>query len=75
MRVIEVLFTIWALLVFAWWMLTDPTSAPQQAALAGQALVLLCTPYVIVATLQRGHALKQDEPKSVEVRSVEVEND
>lgn len=39
----------WAGLVVIWWAwLTEPISAPQQAAAAGQALVLLVGPYIFV---------------------------
>lgn len=51
-------YVFWAILVALWWISSDPDSAPQQAALAGQALVLTCIPYTILSTLQRS----QHEP-------------
>jgi len=59
--------------VFLWWTMMEPESAPQQSALAGQALVLLPAPYVIVATLQRGHARERFEAKTLEQRKAEAD--
>lgn len=53
MKVAEIVFYLWVGLVAAWWVISSPESAPQQAALAGQALVLVCIPYTIVAVMQR----------------------
>jgi hypothetical protein len=73
MRVLEVIFAIWAILVFLWWVIMEPESAPQQSALAGQALVLLAAPYVIIATLQRSHARERFEAKTLEQRKTEAD--
>ena len=54
MRIAEIGFAIWAVLVGLNWLISNPESAPQQAALAGQTLVLLCIPYCIIAVIQRG---------------------
>lgn len=48
-----VLFVIWAIGVAIFWIVSTPESAPQQAALAGQALVLVCIPYCVLSVLQR----------------------
>lgn len=53
MKTAETIFCFWFALVLLWWGISEPESAPQQSALAGQALVLLAGPYAIIATLQR----------------------
>jgi hypothetical protein len=75
MRVLEAMFAVWAVLVFVWWVGSEPESAPQQAALAGQALVLLAAPYVIISTMQRGHSRDRLEAKSIEERRSETVQD
>lgn len=54
----EVIFVIWAIGVAIWWIGSSPESAPQQAALAGQALVLVCIPYCALSVLQRSSAAR-----------------
>ena len=58
-RLSEALFIIWAIGVSVFWIGSTPQSAPQQAALAGQALVLICIPYCVVSVLQRGWAARE----------------
>jgi hypothetical protein len=50
---LAITYTIWAVLVLFNWVVSTPESAPQQAALAGQALVLSFIPYAIVSVFQR----------------------
>jgi hypothetical protein len=61
LKAFETIYIIWAILVAFWWVFTDPESAPQQAALAGQALVLIGIPYTILAIVQRGRAIRAFE--------------
>ena len=58
MKLASRVFAVWAILVGIWWIISDPESAPQQAALAGQALVLLGLPYFLLAALQREESLQ-----------------
>lgn len=57
----EILFLIWAGIILAWWAVSVPESAPQQAALAGQALVLICIPYCVLSVLQRSWAARAEK--------------
>lgn len=57
MKVGEALFVVWTAVVAIWWIVSDPESAPQQAALAGQALVLVTLPYCVLAALQRARMI------------------
>lgn len=54
----ELAFIIWAVGVSLFWIVSVPESAPQQAALAGQALVLICVPYCVLSVLQRSRAVR-----------------
>lgn len=69
MKIVETVFIGWAILIMLWWAQAVPESAPQQAALAGQALVLLVGPYVIMSTLQRGQSRQSSEKRSVTQRA------
>lgn len=51
--VLPTIYGLWALLVFFYWVMASPESAPQQAALAGQTLVLAFIPYAIISVFQR----------------------
>lgn len=53
MKLFELLFIFWAIGVALFWIGSTPESAPQQAALAGQALVLVCIPYCVLSVIQR----------------------
>ena len=55
-----IIYSVWALLVGLWWAQSGPESAPQQAAVAAQALVLVVIPYTITATLQRASSKIRD---------------
>ena len=55
-NILEKVFFVWASFVAAYWVTSNPESAPQQAALAAQALVLVAIPYCALATFQRRHA-------------------
>jgi hypothetical protein len=59
MHLSEFLFLIWAVGVSLFWLGSEPTSAPQQAALAGQALVLICIPYCVLSVFQRAWAARK----------------
>lgn len=59
-RVAQVLFAIWAAIIALNWIMSNPESAPQQAALAGQTLVLLFIPYSVLAVFQRSAGSKAD---------------
>jgi hypothetical protein len=61
MKIAEILFIIWAIAVALFWVFSMPSSAPQQAALAGQALVLVCIPYCALSVLQRSWAARQEK--------------
>jgi len=61
----EFLFLIWAAGVMLFWSFSTPDSAPQQAALAGQALVLICIPYCVLSVLQRSRAARAADGKPV----------
>jgi hypothetical protein len=54
----ELVFILWAVGVSVFWIGSSPESAPQQATLAGQALVLICVPYCVLSVLQRSRAAR-----------------
>jgi hypothetical protein len=55
----DLLFLVWTSCIALWWIGSSPDSAPQQAALAGQALVLICIPYCALSVLQRSWAAQE----------------
>ncbi|MDR2857164.1 MAG: hypothetical protein LBV50_04880 [Novosphingobium sp.] len=54
--IFPIIYAIYAGLVLFNWIVTSPESAPQQAALAGQTLVLAFIPYAILSVFQRARA-------------------
>ena len=70
MKTAETIFCFWFALVLLWWGISEPESAPQQSALAGQALVLLAGPYAIIATLQRSRNTRTKEEPSGSVKEL-----
>lgn len=68
----ELLFLIWTAVIMLFWAFSTPESAPQQAALAGQALVMICIPYCALSVLQRSWAARDMEPQETEESVLEL---
>lgn len=67
---LAIVYSIWAVIVFFNWFVSTPESAPQQAALAGQTLVLAFIPYAMISIFQRSANTNakpsQDRPLGVD---------
>lgn len=68
----EFLFLVWAIIVGLFWLTSQPSTAPQQAALAGQALVLICIPYCVLSVFQRAWAARETRRDSAASQVLEL---
>lgn len=72
MKLGEILFIVWAIGVMLFWVSSTPVSAPQQAALAGQALVMICAPYCVLSVLQRSRLARDTKEREAGASAIAV---